>query len=181
MTKRVRPNVEVINCDEWELLDPVPSHSHSRFLDCPVMMADVARVITDRPSQPAANLTPLAPRWYRLIYRPAPRSSSPSILRSMAGFWGALGNLGVNPVIVFLVKAKKLVQQVLRVTGWFIPLGGAGVTLFGLTASQIPTHPLLRWLLGLVPAAVVIYGLTWLRGRRVQKQEDIQPSAPMAV
>ena len=172
MAKRIRPNVEVVNCDDWELLDPMPYHSHSRFLDCQPIMADVARVLTSKPSTGAPNLTQLISRWYRLDYLPAPHSPSPGILKSLAAFWGAVGNVAINPTVTFLVKGSKLVQQTLRVTGWFIPIGGVAVTIFGISVSRSQGHTIVRSLLWVIAVAVAVYVLTWIRGRAVQKHED---------
>ncbi len=119
-------------------------------------------------------MTQVVPRWYRLVYHPASRSPSPGILNWLAKIWGAVGNLGVNPLLVGLVKTKQTLQQGLRVTGWFRPLAGLGVgaTIFGLRISRSQGHAILRTLLAALGAALVVYVLTWIRGRAVQKRED---------
>src|ERR1041384_1417085 len=92
MQTKVRRNVFVVNCDDWEVFDPIPSHSHSHFLDCPRMMTDVAATLAGQAAEATPGRDSIAPRWYRLNAT----TFGPGVLRLMAGFWRAVERLSAN-------------------------------------------------------------------------------------
>lgn len=170
MTTRVRQNVHVVNCDEWCVFDLLPQHSHSHFLECPRLMADVARVLKGDPADAnPARIVTRAPRWYRLRYAPLDPAHPAVALLAMASLWRAVGSLAVNPIVVFLVKWKKRVQMFWRIATGIVPVAAAGVT--GVMAWL--THHLLWQLAFLLSVGtMVFYVPLWVRARQIQKRED---------
>lgn len=179
MSTRIRPNVYVINCDEWCVFDAAPQHSHSHFLYCPGMMTDLVQVLARTPPAAFTTHAPTdAPRWDRLRFQPGQPAPSPGLLRGMAAFWGGLGTIAVNPVAVRLVLWKKRVQRVWDVARGVIPVLLAGST--GMLA-WVTRHPFWRAVFVASVAALLSYVMAWLRARVIQKREDALPiPAPVA-
>ena len=173
MTTRIRPNVYVVNCDEWCVFDAEPQHSHSHFLYCPGMMTDLVQVLARTPAAAfTTHAATDAPRWTRLRFHPAQSAPNPGLLRGMASFWGGLGTLAVNPAVVRLVLWKKRVQRLWSVAKGVIPVLLAGST--GVLA-WLTRHPFWRAAFIASLAALLLYLITWIRARFIQKFEDALP------
>jgi hypothetical protein len=172
MKTRVRQNVFVVNCDEWCVFDAMPqhshSHSHSHFLYCTGMMADLVQVLAGRAKGTfEGHASPGARRWDRLEFQP--NKPNPGLLRDMAAFWRVLGDLGVNPVVVGLVKLKKTVQRSWSWLKGIVPVlltGGSGIL------AWITNHAFWRAIFAVSIAALLLYSIAWLRARGIQKRED---------
>jgi hypothetical protein len=137
------------------------------------MMTDLVQVLAGEPAGlSVARSATDAPRWYRLRFRPSEPAPSPGLLRLMAGFWGGLGTVAVNPVVVALVKWKKRFQRVFDLAKGVIPVivGGGTVIMAWFTQHRV-------WRAGFVLSAAVLlsYFLVWLRARVIQKREDSLP------
>ena len=166
MAQQIRLNVHVVNCDEWCVFDFMPSHSHSHFLECPRMMADVAAVLTGAAGQDRVGTD--APRWDRLNARFA----RPGLLRRMAAWWKGLGSAVFNPIAVFLVKWKKRVQ-----TYWGIAKTALSLVTVGGTGAMAWHTGALGWRLAFaacvgLAVGALIYLPVWVLARRVQNVED---------
>jgi esterase/lipase superfamily enzyme len=170
MKTRIRPNVYVVNCDDFCVFDADPRHSHSHFIDCPAMLNDLGGVIAREPADAfTARVTTDAPRWFRLRFHEPSPAPKPGLLRAMAAFWSSLGTLGVNQVAVWLVRAKKWVQRVSTVPMW--------IALVTLTTGSgmmavIRQQRVWWWLAWVIVVPLVVYIVLWVRERAVQRFED---------